>query len=218
MGTDNNFLLPFIAKDSKITTVTLKAFMFRSSPTVPDRRTMKSNKTSHQYLIAGFKSPVALLHAAEKLRVSDYKDFDCHSPFPIHGMDAAMGLKRSPLGFIVFAVAFTGVCGMIALIWWVSTTAYPHVISGKPLFSYPAFVPPIFAIGVLSGGATALLGMLLLNRLPKPYHPLFESKSITRVTDDGFYVSLQIPEKDAEQGRAFLESIGGREIEIIPAE
>lgn len=179
---------------------------------------MKSTETSRKYLIAGFDSPGALLHAAEKLRDSDYKDFDCHSPFPIHGMDAAMGLKRSPLGFIVFAVAFTGVCGMIALIWWVSTTAYPHVISGKPLFSYPAFVPPIFAIGVLSGGTTALLGMLLLNRLPKPYHPLFESQSITKVTDDGFYVSLLVPETDTENARSFLDSIGGHQIEVIPAE
>ncbi len=176
---------------------------------------MKSTEAPSTYLLAAFDGPAGLIHAAEKLRDSSYKDFDCHSPFPVHGMDEAMGLKRSPLGFIVFAVAFTGVCGMIALTWWVSTTAYAHVISGKPLFSYPAFVPPIFAIGVLSGGTTALFGMLLLNRLPRPYHPVFSAKSFPHVTDDGFYVSLCVNPSDGDSARAFLESIGGADIEIL---
>lgn len=179
---------------------------------------MKSKDTPQVYLIAGFESPGALLHAAEKLRDAGYHDFDCHSPFPIHGMDAAMGLKRSPLGYIVFGVAFTGVCGMLTLIWWVSTTAYAHVISGKPFFSYPAFVPPIFAIGVLSGGLTAFIGMLLLNRLPRPHHPLFESESFARVSDDGFMVSLRVLQEQKTSARQFLESIGGQNIEEINEE
>jgi hypothetical protein len=186
--------------------------------TDPGEVFMNNNESSFCYVLAGFESPGALIHAAEKLRDNAYKDYDCHSPFPIHGMDDAMGLKRSPLGFIVFAVAFAGVCGMIALTWWVSTTAYAHVISGKPLFSYPAFIPPIFAIGVLSGGATALIGMLFLNRIPRPYHPLFAAKCFPRITDDGFFVSIKINPSDMDSTKSFLASIGGKDFETVKDE
>ena len=87
-------------------------------------------------IIAEFKNPAELIQTAEKLRDSEYKNFDCHSPFPIHGMDKAMGEKRSPLGWIVGIVAFLGLSAGVTLEWWTSTVDYPLVISGKPFFSY----------------------------------------------------------------------------------
>lgn len=178
---------------------------------------MANPKSDFVYLVSEFNGPSALLRAAEKLRDAGYRDFDCHSPYPIHGMDQAMGLKRSPLGYIVFLVGFCGVTGMIALTWWVSTVAYPVIISGKPLFSYPAYVPPIFAIGVLSGGITALLGMLALNKLPRPHHPLFDAGLFSKATDDGFLASVRVENRpeSIDAARAFLESLEGKNTEIV---
>lgn len=174
----------------------------------------KEAKTT-SIVLAEFDGPAALLHAAEKLRDAGYTKFDCHSPFPIHGMDAAMGERRSPLAKIVFVIAMSAVVGMIALTYYVSVIAYPLVISGKPLFSYVAYAPPIFAIGVLTGALTAVFGMLALNKLPMPYHPLFNSENFARVTHDGFFVS--VPSEDAKysESQSFLASISGKNIEVV---
>ncbi len=179
---------------------------------------MKAKEEKHTSMVmAQFDDPGALLHAAEKTRDAGYKEFDCHSPFPVHGMDGAMGLSRSPLAKIVFVIAMSAVCGMIALTYYVSVIAYPLVISGKPLFSYVAYAPPIFAIGVLTGALTAVFGMLALNKLPMPYHPLFNSPNFSKVTDDGFFVTVQSsdPQYDEQKVKSFLTSIGGKNVEVI---
>ncbi len=98
---------------------------------------MKTTPSKTGMMLAEFENPAQLLGAAQKLHDAGYKQFDCHSPFPIHGMDQAMGLKRSPLGYIVFVVAMLGLLGGITLEWWTSTIDYPLVISGKPFFSLP---------------------------------------------------------------------------------
>ena len=177
---------------------------------------MKSHEVT-QVMMAEYATPGALMHAAEALRDAGYKDFDCHSPFPIHGMDQAMGLKRSPLGYIVFTVAVLGLVGIMSLMWWTSTTAYPLVISGKPLFSFQAFVPPAFAITILSAALTAVIGMLVLNRLPQLFHPLFYSERFSRVTDGGFYVSVESTDSkvDASRTSQLLESLGGTHVEVV---
>ena len=178
----------------------------------------KTKEEKHTSMVmAQFDDPGALLHAAEKTRDAGYKEFDCHSPFPVHGMDGAMGLSRSPLAKIVFVIAMSAVCGMIALTYYVSVIAYPLVISGKPLFSYVAYAPPIFAIGVLTGALTAVFGMLALNKLPTPYHPLFNSPNFSKVTDDGFFVTVQSsdPQYDEQKVKSFLTSIGGKNVEVI---
>jgi len=95
---------------------------------------MSKNHEKPVMMLAEFGNPARLLEAAEKLKNAGYKKFDCHSPFPIHGMDDAMGLKRSPLGWIVGFVAFVALIGGFALEWWTSTIDYPIVISGKPFF------------------------------------------------------------------------------------
>jgi hypothetical protein len=168
-------------------------------------------------IVAEFDSPAALLHAAESLRDAGYKRFDCHSPFPIHGMDRAMGLRRSPLGWIVGMCALFGASGGLLLQWWTSAVDYPFVISGKPFFSYQAFVPVTFGLGVLLGAASAVIGMLALSRLPMLHHPVFHSDRFARFSDEGFFVSIESSDKrfDSTETRSLIESVGGRNIETI---
>jgi hypothetical protein len=178
---------------------------------------MNSDAPKMHGLLARFDSAGALLAAAAKLRDAGYKSFDCHSPFPIHGMDEAMGLRRSPLGWIVGFCALVGGSAGFALQWWSHAVAYPLVISGKPYFAFQAYVPVTFAVAVLSAAVSAVLGMLLLNGLPRPHHPLFSTETFARFTDDGFFVSLAAGDAgfDLHQSRAFLTSIGAVEVEVF---
>jgi hypothetical protein len=168
-------------------------------------------------MLAEFDNPAQLLEAAEKLRAAGYKKFDCHSPFPIHGMDDAMGMRRSPLGWIVGAVAFFALGSGFALEWWTSTIDYPIVISGKPFFSYQAYGPVAFAIMVLSSAFTALLGMMALNKLPLWYHQLFNSDKTAKISNDGFVVSIEgdDPLFDPGKTKSLLENIGGQNLEVV---
>jgi hypothetical protein len=168
-------------------------------------------------IIARFESASDLLKAAEKVRDTGYIKFDCHSPFPIHGMDKAMGLKRSYLGWLVGISALIGTTGALLLQWWTSTIDYPLVISGKPLFSFQAYVPVTFAVGVLLSAFTALFGMLVINGLPKLFHPVFYSERFTRFSDDGFFISIESADPRFNPGRTakFLETIGGKDIELL---
>jgi hypothetical protein len=171
-------------------------------------------------ILASFENPAQLLEAAKKVKDAGYKKFDCHSPFPIHGMDAAMGLKRSPLGFFVFGVALFAFLGGFTLEWWTSTIDYPIVISGKPFLSYQAYGPVAFAVMVLASAFVSLIGMLVLNKLPLFNHPLFTSKTFERVMDDGFFISIESADEkfDPEASKNFLSQIGANNVEVISEE
>jgi len=171
-------------------------------------------------LLAEFENPSALLRAAARMRDSGYRKFDCHSPFPIHGMDEAMGLKRSPLGYIVFVAAAIGLSAGVLLEWWTSTVAYPLVISGKPFFSYQAYGPVAFAVMVLTSSFTALIGMLVLNRLPRYYHNLFHAKNFGRITNDGFFISVEKDDLnfDLNTTRNILTEAGATSVEVVQSE
>lgn len=168
-------------------------------------------------IIAEFSSPAALMEAAKQVRTAGYQRFDAHSPFPIHGMDDAMGLKRSPVGYIVGGMAALGAIIGFSLQTWVSTDAYPLVISGKPLFSWQAYIIITFALFVLFGAFGAVISMFAINRLPRLNHPLFFSEQFERVTDDGFMISIESGDTqfDEERTREFLASIGGTNIELV---
>ena len=178
---------------------------------------MTSVANNIKAVIAEFDTPADLMHAAERVRDGGFLKFDCHSPFPIHGMDKAMGLKRSPVGYIVGTAALCGFIGISGFIYWVSAVDYPMVISGKPFFSFQAFVPVAFAVTVLTSAITATFSMLAINKLPQLFHPLFESKNFRRFSDDGFFVSVDAkdPKFDAVRTGEFLKSIGGKNIEVI---
>ncbi len=171
-------------------------------------------------ILAEFENPAQLVQAAEKLRTSEFKNFDCYSPFPIHGLDKAMGEKRSVLGWVAGILGTIGLTVGVLLQWWTGSIAYPVVVSGKPLFSYQAYSPVSFALMVISGAAAAFFGMLVFNKLPRFNHPVFESERFKKVTDDGFFVSIESDgaQFDWEKARRFLESIGGKHVELITEE
>ena len=170
--------------------------------------------------LARFANPAELIEAAKKIRDAGYEKFDCHSPFPIHGMDDAMGLKRSPLGYIVGGMTLTGATVGMTLQYWIAAVEYPLVISGKPFFSWQAFIIVTFALFVLFGAFGAVLGMLHLNRLPRLHHPVFYSDKFAKVTDDAFYVSIEADDDqfDDKKIQDFLSSIGGTDVELVAGE
>ncbi len=170
-------------------------------------------------VLAEYKDAAALYHAAEKVRDAGYKSFDCHSPFPIHGMDRAMGLGRSHLAFVTFFIGMSAVALMTWFVYYLSMD-YKLVISGKPFFSYVAYLPPVYAVGILTGALTAVFGMMAFNKIPRPHHPLFNSENFSRVTHDAFFISLQSddPQYDEAKVKAFLISIGGKNLEVLKDE
>jgi len=168
-------------------------------------------------MLAEFGSAAELMRAASQVRDAGYRHFDCHSPFMIAGLTEAMGVKRSYLGFIVGAFAAVAVVGAYALQWWPSAVNYPLVISGKPNNSFQAWVPITFALTVLVSAFASFFGMLSLNKLPRYHHPLFLSERFARFGDNGFFISVASTDTrfDLEKTRVFLESIGGKSLEVV---
>jgi hypothetical protein len=150
-----------------------------------------SGDTTSYGLLAEFETPGALYRACERVRDAGYRVWDAHSPFPVHGLDRAMGLGRSLLPWIVLVFALLGAAVGFGLQSWVHSVAYPLVISGKPFFAWPAYIPVTFEAAILGGAVGAVFGMLHLNRLPRHHHPLFDSARFERVTDDRFFISIE---------------------------
>ena len=168
-------------------------------------------------LLAEFSTPGELYRACEKIRDAGYTKWDAHTPFPVHGLDKAMGLKASPLPLIVFAGAMAGASGGFLLQKWVAGSAYKLVISGKPFFSWPAFIPITFELGVICAALSALLGMFALNELPRLHHPLFSSKRFERASDDRFFITIEAadPKFDLEATRNFLDGLHPNAVETV---
>jgi hypothetical protein len=168
-------------------------------------------------ILAEFTTPGELYRACERVRDAGFTRWDAHTPFPVHGLERAMGLRRSRLPWIALVMGLTGVGLGFALQWWVHTSAYPLVISGKPFFAWPAFVPITFELGILFAALGAVFGMLALNRLPMLHHPLFRSRLFERVTDDAFFISIESwdPRFDPAATGKLLESLGARSVELV---
>ena len=163
------------------------------------------------------ESPGALLRACEQIRDAGYTRWDAHTPFPVHGLDRAMGMKASVLPWIVLVLGLGGASGGMLMQWWVAAVAYPLVISGKPFFSWQAFVPVTFELGILLAAFGAVLGMIGLSRLPMHHHPLFNSSEFERASDDGFFISIEswAPKFDVAQTRQLLVSLGAAHVETV---
>jgi len=168
-------------------------------------------------IVAEFATPASVYHAAEKMRDSGFAKWDVYSPYPMHGLDEAMGVKRTILPVLVATGAFTGVGLAYLMQWWMSAVDFQIVVQGKPYGAWEPFVPITFEMGVLFAAFTSLFGMLALNGLPRFNHPLFRSERFLRVSDDRYMIAVEAddPKFDPEQTRAFLESLGGTDIELI---
>ena len=174
----------------------------------------------HYGVLARFSTAASLYKACERVRDAGYSRWDAHTPFPVHGLERAMGLPASKLPFIALATGLSGAAGGMLLQWWVSTQAYPLVISGKPFFSWPAFVPVTFELGVLFAALGAVLGMFAFNQLPMHNHPLFRSPTFDRASDDAFFISIEAwdPKFDTRHTAEFLTQIGAEQVELIESE
>jgi hypothetical protein len=170
------------------------------------------------YAVLGqFEHPGALVQAARGVREAGFRKFDAHSPFPIHGMDRAMGLGQSVLGFLVFGGAVTGCLLGYWMQWWMGEVDYPLNISGKPFFAIEPSIPIMFELTVLFAALSAVFGMLALNKLPRPYNPLFYSSNFARVSDDGFFLSIDSSDRQFDVSRCteLLNELGAVSVEVI---
>ena len=181
-----------------------------------DNTTREDGAALYGYLVA-FDKVDELLVAATRIRDAGYTRWDAHTPFVIHGLDAAMGVKKTVLPYIVFLAGLTGTAAGILLQWWTNAVDYPFLISGKPLFSLPANIPVAFETTILFAAISALVGMLALNGLPQLSHPLFANRTFKRATDDRFLISIEAsdPNFDTEKTRELLESLSGQPVEEI---
>ena len=170
-------------------------------------------------LLAEFDSTHALFSACERVRDEGYAKWDAYTPFPVHGLDGAMGLRRSRLPWIVLVCGLTGAGLGFLLQAWVSVEAYPLVISGKALLSWQAFIPVTFECGVLLASFGAVFGMFGLNQLPTYYHPVFHSDRFAAVTDDKFFIAIEAsdPLYDGDRTRSLLEEAGATHVEALEA-
>lgn len=168
-------------------------------------------------VVAEFASPYELLEAVKAVRKAGFSKIDTHTPFPIHGMDKAMGLPGSKLPWLVLCGGLMGTASAIALQWWMNGYDYAYHVGGKPVVSYQAYVPIGFELTVLFSAFTAVLGMLALNLLPRPYHPLFTHPRFARFSDDGFFISIEAkdPNFSESKAREVLKTAGGTEITLI---
>ena len=161
-------------------------------------------------LLAEFDEPDALVEAARRATDEGYTRKDAFTPFPVHGLAAALGFKRRLLPTIVFIGAVVGGISGYALQYWASHYYYPMNIGGRPLHSWPAFIPVTFEMTILGGALAAVLGMLALNGLPEPHHPLFNADRFALASRSRFFLAIESrdPKFDLEKTRSFLEALG----------
>jgi hypothetical protein len=176
------------------------------------------NSTPKPYgVIAEFTTPAAAMHAAESVRDAGYTRWDVFTPFPVHGMDKAMGLKNSKVGWFAFVGGVTGYTTGMLMIWFMNALDYPILIGGKPMFSPFAAFPPSYELTILFGAFGALFGMLFLNRLPRLHHPLLKNRRFAQVTHDRFFVVIECSDPNySERGTIrLLEESGSDHIEVV---
>lgn len=168
---------------------------------------------------AEFGTAAALMRAAEKVRDQGFTKWDVHTPFPVHGMDKAMGLGKSWLSAPVFIGGCTGLLTAVLLTCIPSFGIYPMIVHGKPYnwATLPAFFPIFFELTVLFSAFTTVFAMLIMNQLPKWYHPVFNWERFKRVTDDGFFIVIESrdPKFSESKTRELLETIGGAHVTLI---
>ena len=173
-------------------------------------------------MAAEYPSAAALYEAAKKVRDAGFKRWDVHSPFPIHGMDDAMGLGKSWLSAAVLCGGITGLFTAITLEFGPSWFIYPLVVHGKPTnwATVPAFFPIMFELTVLFSAFTAFFAMLVMNGLQRWYHPVFNWRRFSRATNDGFFLIIEArdPRFTELEARELLEQSGGRHVTVIHEE
>ncbi len=169
-------------------------------------------------LLAEFDDPRVLLAAAQKATDNGYTKMDAYSPFPIHGLHEAVGFKKTWLSTLVLCGGIAGALGGFGMQYFASVIHYPLNIGGKPLNSWPAFIPITFEVTVLVAAFAAVFGMLMLNGLPQPYHPVFNVRRFQLASRDQFFLCIESDDPRFESGetRRFLQSLNATEVNDVP--
>ena len=168
-------------------------------------------------LVAAFDTTPDFYHACEKVRDAGFSQWDALTSFPVHGLDAAMGVRRSKVPRFSLVGGLTGFCTGMSLIWWTGASEYPLIVGGKPYFS-PMFAFPIsYELTILFTAFATIIGMFILNKLPMHYHPVMKAPQFVRASDDRFYIVIEAndPKFNPAQTRALLQQIGGKDIAEI---
>ena len=168
-------------------------------------------------LMAEFDDPTSLVTATERAHHEGYRHMDAYSPYPIEELHDALGARHTKLPLIVLIGGLVGCIGCYALQYWSSVIAYPLNIGGKPLHSWPAFIPVTFECTILAAALSCVLGMLALNGLPMPYHPVFNLARFALASRNRFFLCIEAkdPKFELEATRRFLESLEPREVSTV---
>jgi hypothetical protein len=169
-------------------------------------------------LLAEFENPTDLVVAARQAHEEGYRRMDGYSPFPVEGLSDALGFERDYVPLVVLVGGVLGCAGGYLMQYWISAISYPLNVGGKPYQSWPAFIVVTFEMTVLCAGLAAVLGMLALNRLPMPYHPVFHSPRFEFATRDRFFLCIEAadPKFNSVETRRFLERLGSHSVSEVP--
>ncbi|MFZ1701170.1 MAG: DUF3341 domain-containing protein [Pyrinomonadaceae bacterium] len=165
-------------------------------------------------ILAEFDTATELVDAARCVRDAGYTKTDAFSPFPLHEIDEALGIKRSILPYLIFAGGVTGLCAGFGLQYFVHVIEWPIIVGGRPAFSFPAFIPAMFELTILLSAFVAVFGMLFLNGLPSPYHPVFNVPRFALATREKFFLIIESsdPQYDYDETKAFLQTLDAQEV------
>lgn len=169
-------------------------------------------------LLAEFEDPKALMQAVRSAHEAGYRRMDAFSPFPIEGLSEAMGFRRTKMPLLILIGGITGALTGFALQYYCAVLSYPINVAGRPLNSWPSFIPVTFELTVLLSSLTAVFGLLALCGLPMPYHPLFHVPRFSRATRDGFFLCIESvdPHFDRTATKDFLTGLTPREVSEVP--
>lgn len=169
-------------------------------------------------LLAEFDDADKLLAATERTREAGYRRIDAYSPFPVDGLAEALGFTNTRISWIVLIGGILGGLAGFGLQYYVAVIAMPLNVGGKPFNSWPSFIPVTFEATILGAALAGVIGLLLLNKLPMPYHPVFNIDKFARASQDGFFLCIETgdPQFDMEKTKTFMQSLGPREVYDVP--
>jgi len=170
-------------------------------------------------MMAEFDTPTDLVSAAERAHQAGYKKIDAYSPFPIEGLAEAIGFQKNRVPLVTLIGGIGGGLTGYLMQYWISASSYPVNVGGKPYHSWPAFIPVTFELTILFAGISAVLGMLALNGLPMPYHPVFNVSRFAFASKDRFFLIVfsSDPQYNSKATRDFLERLNPRSISEVPS-
>lgn len=169
-----------------------------------------------RFVLGQFADSDAMLGATRKMREKGHKKLDTHTPYPVHGIEEALGLGRAKIPTIVLFGALTGACVAYSMIYYMNVFDFPINVANRPIHSPPTHIPITFELAVLLGALSAFLGLFALLRFPEPYHPVFESETFWRASIDAFFVSVEVPKgQNPADVASDFRALGSVDVQIV---